>query len=78
MILKPEQAAAVYAAMVALNNVWGTISCKIPAGVTPGDTRRIFVEELESNGRIRVSFDASSRGELHDNQNSFAKAYGLE
>jgi len=80
MVLTTAQAQAVYAAMVALNNVGGTIKVTLPLGrgnAPARDCIRVF----EDDGMVKVNriedFVIDSR-EAYDNQAAFAAAYGLQ
>lgn len=77
MILKETQADAIYRAMVAMNNVYGIIETRVPVSTTAIAVVKeqindgIIVVTLQSGGAIRAM-------ESYENQNAFAKAYGLE
>lgn len=70
LILNPSQAAAVYTAMVALNNVDGLLDAKLT------DTRTQVTENID--GSIFVVQSDMHLREVYMSQDAFARAYGLE
>lgn len=74
-ILTHAQAAAVYSAMCALNNVGATITANIPP--TGEDGRWVHVDECADSGQITLTMGLR-RVACHSDQAAFASAYGLQ
>jgi hypothetical protein len=76
-ILNKAQADSVYAAMVALNNVYGRITARIP--IKQGGHKIEVHERLDGSVTVAYSWGGAVRDvERYANQHAFAVTYGLD